>query len=219
MRFLAQLQNDPNQNFLQNAMQNKESFQDFLHEIGASIEMQNKIKEELETNIKYSGLYQQSSPTDPYKNGDFPKEKKHKNYLIKKKTELCKTYELGLQCPYGDKCSFAHGSSELRVKLLVPINYKTVKCRQFHEEMYCHYGPRCQFLHKPMKPQPLQKMKITYSSLLDFWTRSVGRELLQTETDGEDFSSIIDQKPNVENMGLNKLDFFKSLRSEDEEDY
>eukprot|EP01016_Furgasonia_blochmanni_P026666 TRINITY_DN2827_c0_g1_i1.p1 TRINITY_DN2827_c0_g1~~TRINITY_DN2827_c0_g1_i1.p1 ORF type:complete len:252 (+),score=43.08 TRINITY_DN2827_c0_g1_i1:3-758(+) len=75
---------------------------------------------------------------------------KNKSFLIKKKTELCKTYDLGLSCKYGDKCSFAHGVKELKAKLHIPINYKTSRCKQYHEEAYCKYGPRCQFLHKPI---------------------------------------------------------------------
>jgi len=216
MRFVPQLPNESNSNFLINTITGQDSLQDFLQDLGASLEMQKKIKEELETNIKYNSLYQ-SQENELYARDDSQeplKEKKHKNYLIKKKTELCKTYELGLSCPYGDKCSFAHGSQELRIKLLVPINYKTVKCRQYHEEMYCHYGPRCQFLHKPLKPQPLQRMKVSYSQVLELLSSSVGLEITRPEGCRRELSSIIDQKPNVENMGLDKLDFFKSLRIE-----
>lgn len=51
-------------------------------------------------------------------------------------------------CPFGSRCSFAHGTSELRHKVLVSANYKTVKCKRFHKDMYCSFGPRCQFVHK-----------------------------------------------------------------------
>lgn len=81
--------------------------------------------------------------------GERPKHGGNKKdvYLSKKKTELCKTYSLGLECPYGDSCSFAHGLNELRSKVHVPARYKTKKCREFYGSGYCKFGTRCQFLH------------------------------------------------------------------------
>ena len=75
-------------------------------------------------------------------------ERRDRYFEVKKKTELCKTFQLGLICPYGNKCSFAHGTQELKEKLLVPMNYKTAKCKQFFTKDCCHFGPRCQFQHK-----------------------------------------------------------------------
>lgn len=69
------------------------------------------------------------------------------SYRIKKKTELCKNWELTGSCKFGSSCAFAHGESELVVKVHVSGNYKTKMCKQFHEEGYCPYGSRCQFLH------------------------------------------------------------------------
>jgi hypothetical protein len=66
---------------------------------------------------------------------------------MKKKTELCKNWELTGSCKFGSSCAFAHGESELVVKVHVSGNYKTKMCKQFHEEGYCPYGNRCQFLH------------------------------------------------------------------------
>ena len=68
------------------------------------------------------------------------------NFKIKFKTELCRNWELG-QCPFGQKCTFAHGPNELRQKTHVAVNYKTKKCRQFFQKGFCSYGQRCQFLH------------------------------------------------------------------------
>jgi len=45
-----------------------------------------------------------------------------KDYLLslskeeKYKTEICKNYEMDHFCPYGNKCRFAHGKGELKLK-------------------------------------------------------------------------------------------------------
>jgi len=63
------------------------------------------------------------------------------------KTELCRSYEeTGGWCRYGDKCQFAHGTSELRSVDRHP-RYKTELCRTFHSRGFCAYGPRCHFIH------------------------------------------------------------------------
>jgi len=63
------------------------------------------------------------------------------------KTELCRSYEeTGGSCRYGDKCQFAHGTSELRTIDRHP-RYKTQLCRTFHTRGFCAYGPRCHFIH------------------------------------------------------------------------
>lgn len=54
---------------------------------------------------------------------------------------------MGSTCPYGDKCSFAHGKEELRTKSNVSQKYKTKNCRMYYEQGYCRFGPRCQFKH------------------------------------------------------------------------
>ena len=70
-----------------------------------------------------------------------------KDYKIKIKTELCRTFQQEGSCPYGDTCAFAHGEGELQKKKHVPSRYKTKLCQQFHENKYCPYGNRCQFIH------------------------------------------------------------------------
>ena len=65
----------------------------------------------------------------------------------KKKTELCKNYELYHDCYYGDNCCFAHGEDELRDNILIPC-YKTKLCKSFIENKVCNFGIRCSYLHQ-----------------------------------------------------------------------
>ncbi|KAB7504710.1 Protein TIS11 [Armadillidium nasatum] len=62
------------------------------------------------------------------------------------KTELCRPYAETGFCKYGEKCQFAHGSSELRNMPRHP-KYKTELCRTFHTTGLCGYGTRCHFIH------------------------------------------------------------------------
>jgi len=68
---------------------------------------------------------------------------------------------LNNNCKYGDNCAFAHGSYEMRQKIVSTSYYKTKKCKQFFEFGYCPYGSRCQFLHKND-----QKFPVSYKNLL-----------------------------------------------------
>ena len=65
----------------------------------------------------------------------------------KKKTELCKNYELYHDCYYGNNCSFAHGLNELRDNIIIP-KYKTKLCKNFVENKTCNFGIRCSYQHK-----------------------------------------------------------------------
>ena len=67
----------------------------------------------------------------------------------KKKTELCKNYELYHDCYYKDNCCFAHGIDELRDNILVP-SYKTKMCKSFIENKVCNFGVRCSYKHQIM---------------------------------------------------------------------
>jgi hypothetical protein len=79
------------------------------------------------------------------------------------KTRLCERFETEGYCPYGPKCTFAHGTVELRER---PANteektdtsptakdgpdnplYKTRLCERFVKENFCQYGPKCNFAH------------------------------------------------------------------------
>ncbi|CAG8600242.1 2558_t:CDS:2, partial [Ambispora leptoticha] len=78
------------------------------------------------------------------------------------KTRLCERFETEEFCPYGTKCTFAHGTAELRERPLTeekigipPISkdgpenplYKTRLCERFIKENFCQYGPKCNFAH------------------------------------------------------------------------
>lgn len=65
---------------------------------------------------------------------------------LKYKTELCRNWLEG-GCEYQSKCSFAHGTEELRQPQTRSENYRSKACRQFFEAGYCMYGGRCQFRH------------------------------------------------------------------------
>lgn len=74
-----------------------------------------------------------------------------KNYFFnkikkKKKTELCKNWELYHDCFYKDECSFAHGIEELRQNISIPF-YKTKECKTFVESKICNFGARCNYRH------------------------------------------------------------------------
>ena len=64
----------------------------------------------------------------------------------KKKTELCKNYELYHDCYFKDECSFAHGIDELRENIAFP-SYKTKLCKSFQENKVCNFGIRCNYRH------------------------------------------------------------------------
>lgn len=75
----------------------------------------------------------------------------------KYKTELCKNYSETGQCPYGKKCKFAHGKTELNEKRVANKGrYKSKKCNSFHTQMYCPYGVRCLFAHEQRTAEELQ---------------------------------------------------------------
>ncbi|ORX96918.1 hypothetical protein K493DRAFT_407074 [Basidiobolus meristosporus CBS 931.73] len=80
------------------------------------------------------------------------------------KTRLCERFETEGFCPYGPKCTFAHGVVELKEKKPQtnekpstvenkiresndnPL-YKTKLCERFMKENFCQYGPKCNFAH------------------------------------------------------------------------
>ena len=86
-----------------------------------------------------------------YKRYSNQKEKEffYKKIKRKKKTELCKNYEMYHDCYYKENCSFAHGIEELRDNILLP-SYKTKMCKSFIENKTCNFGIRCSYKHQIM---------------------------------------------------------------------
>eukprot|EP01017_Pseudomicrothorax_dubius_P026221 TRINITY_DN2904_c0_g1_i6.p1 TRINITY_DN2904_c0_g1~~TRINITY_DN2904_c0_g1_i6.p1 ORF type:complete len:223 (-),score=11.16 TRINITY_DN2904_c0_g1_i6:151-819(-) len=74
------------------------------------------------------------------------------DFEAKYKTEMCKYWEQGTDCPFEPNCAFAHGCHELRDKTTNSTKCKTKKCKQFHTYGFCPYGKRCQFLHNETSP-------------------------------------------------------------------
>jgi len=64
----------------------------------------------------------------------------------KKKTELCKNWEIYHDCYFKDECSFAHGMDELRLDIHISGS-KNKLCKTFQEKGYCLFGKRCNFRH------------------------------------------------------------------------
>ena len=67
------------------------------------------------------------------------------------KTEICQTFEEFGFCKYGNKCQYAHGYDELRIKpeVKLPKAYKTVKCKNYWgKNSICPYGDKCKFVHE-----------------------------------------------------------------------
>lgn len=134
---------------------------------------------------------------------------RRKGFQNKKKTELCKHYQIGEECPKGESCSFAHGVEELRAKPI--MNYRTIKCRHFQEKGWCQYGPRCQFLHNE-KSGEIRDFKINYEQLL----RVMNDIYSFKHHDMFDVSieEFMVDSVNIEANKLPKLEIFQSLRQD-----
>jgi len=137
-------------------------------------------------------------------------ERRHRNFQVKKKTELCKTFLLGLTCQYGSKCSFAHGYDELRGKVFVPNNYKTIKCKQFHELGFCNYGPRCQFVHKTPSQEQNPTVSIQYKGVYEGMLNSAEQDSLNSVSEVNSFDALLEDKICLESFGLRRLRIFEA---------
>ena len=99
-------------------------------------------------------LYQSSTTSNKYKY----------------KTELCKNWEEHGCCPYGSKCRFAHGTTELNFKDKLNDKYKSKPCQSFFTTMYCHYGSRCLFKHDERSVGDINKCYYTTLNICpDIW--------------------------------------------------
>ena len=110
------------------------------------------------------------------------------SFKAKFKTEKCKFWDLNKNCKYSDNCAFAHGSNEVRQKIIPSANYKTKKCKQFFENGFCPYGSRCQFLHKDEDNLPF-----TYHNLLKSIVES-GETKIDTNRRLKIFEKICQEK-------------------------
>jgi len=63
------------------------------------------------------------------------------------KTRLCRTFMERGNCPYGEKCDFAHGTKDLSYDITKHPKYRTKLCRSFQDTGNCIYGDRCCFSH------------------------------------------------------------------------
>lgn len=70
------------------------------------------------------------------------------------KTELCASYmSTGGNCPYGEKCQFAHGTQELKT-VDRPPKWRSKPCQNWVKTGACSYNERCCFRHDiPVAPQ------------------------------------------------------------------
>ena len=69
------------------------------------------------------------------------------------KMKMCKHLETG-QCPFGDKCRFAHSDEEIRKSIVNNIisqnpRYKTTFCT--FQDGSCPKGEKCHFAHSSQK--------------------------------------------------------------------
>ena len=104
----------------------------------------------------------------------------------KYKTELCKNWDEKGECPYKNKCKFAHGKDELREKINKKQSKK--KCAAFSKNWTCPYGTRCVYIHERRTLGEINE-KFAYERFLQF------PELLEDKAF----------------RGLKRLNFFKKL--------
>lgn len=114
---------DSNSNFSENVTSEKNLY-DLMGSIKDQIQYQSKF---LKHNHHFRSRAQEKSQ-NPFAfkgNGRILS----KDYKIKVKTELCKSFVKNGTCTYGDSCAFAHGEAELQKKKHVPSRYKTKLCQ------------------------------------------------------------------------------------------
>jgi hypothetical protein len=80
------------------------------------------------------------------------------------KKEICRNWREYGTCRYGKKCSFAHGTRELRRSKKIDRLWKSVKCIHFWgkggRRRRCPFGERCYYVHDE-SPSMLRRMRRT----------------------------------------------------------
>ena len=105
-------------------------------------------------------------------------EEKHfitKKIRTKKKTELCKNWEIYHDCYFKNECSFAHGIDELRTDTPVSGS-KNRLCKSFEEKGFCLFGKRCNYRHVIK-----EKRLFTYESILNNTCNEIYNEMIKSE--------------------------------------
>ncbi len=102
--------------------------------------------------------------------------KEEKNFITKKiktkkKTELCKNWEVYHDCYFKKECSFAHGIEELRTGAFLKKSKNKI-CKNFEEKGYCIFGNRCNYRHLIK-----EKRYFTYESLLNYTFNEMYKEI------------------------------------------
>ena len=80
---------------------------------------------------------------------------------------MCKSWARGLNCPFGDKCAFAHGEEQLQKKTHVAKQFRMTLCKSYAQQGFCKYGARCQFQHTKTDFSDFDQQKTRYQNLLN----------------------------------------------------
>jgi len=134
-----------------------------------------KLKEGPNINLKY---FKNSYDTEEEKNFITKKIRK------KKKTELCKNWEIYHDCFFKNECSFAHGIDELRTSTPNRGNKKKL-CKAFQEKGFCLFGKRCNYRHVIK-----EKLLFTYESVLQRTSQEIINEASKKENKEFSFLKI-----------------------------
>ncbi len=86
------------------------------------------------------------------------------------KTELCRAFLSRGVCAYGDKCSFAHGSAELKARDWGHLKYKTIECISFSTTGMCRFGTCIRRMERALHSvvQSTQNLRLTFLSVCLF---------------------------------------------------
>ena len=96
------------------------------------------------------------------------------------KTEPCdKGWNNPDNCPYGNRCQYAHSKEELRARKHCR-HWRTESCRNYERDGHCPYGSRCRFIHieadvenLPRIPVGRKVSKLEAEIILTAWTARI----------------------------------------------